>query len=107
MMRSILTAYVTGKKRTLKYEFAIVVLGVWVIFTIRLLISRDVAWISAQAGNYSTITWAGFAFVAAAVGLQTWQNNQRGIGGTMVTSQIDDGEAQPEPSPEAAARSVI
>lgn len=106
-MRSFLTEYVRGKKRTLKYEIAVLVLGVWIIFTIRLLISGDAEWITAQAGNYSTITWAAFAFVAAAVGLQTWQNTQEVAPRPMGGAGYETVELAPEDDPQRGARSVV
>lgn len=107
-MRSFLTEYVRGKRRTLKYEIAVLVLGVWIIFTIRLLISGDPVWITAQAGNYSTITWAMFAFVAAAVGLQTWQNTQGPSEAMPQTYPMgpETGDITAEPTGEDGARRV-
>jgi hypothetical protein len=106
MMRSFLTRYVQGKRKTLKYEFAVLVLGVWIIFSVRLLISGDPVWITAQAGNYSTLTWAAFAFIAAAVGLQTWQNTQGPAGST--EPAYEDGALDPrEPTAEDTARGGI
>lgn len=103
-MRSLLTKYVKGKTRTLKYEFAVLVLGMWLIFTVRLLLSGDATWIAAQAGNYSTITWAAFAFIAAAVGLQAWQNTQ---GPTPINAEYPTGEPEQPLDPQGAARSTF
>jgi hypothetical protein len=108
-MRSLLTAYVRGKKRTLKYEFAVLQLGMLLFYEVRILISSDPAWILAQQGVLGVMIVPSLAFVAAAVGLQSWENRQFGDvpGGTVITSQIDDGEQVPAPSPESSARSVV
>jgi hypothetical protein len=75
-MRSFLTEYVRGKKRTLKYEFAVLLLGVLIIYIVRILLSSDPAWIAAQQGVLGIITVPILTFVGAVVGLQIWQNRE-------------------------------
>lgn len=104
-MRSFLTAYVRGKKRTLKYEFAVLLLGVLVIYIVRVALSNDPAWIVAQTGVLSVIVFPILTFVSAVVGLQLWENRQPG--GTVITGQLEDGEVAPEDDPQRAARGVV
>lgn len=106
-MRSFLTAYVRGKKRTLKYEFAIAAFGVWVAYVTRIAVSGSPEWIAAQAVPFGTVTTTVWLYIGAAVGLQSWENRQPGDA-TVVTSQIEDGEPEAPPAtPESAARSVV
>jgi hypothetical protein len=108
---SVLTNYVSGKKKTLKYEFALVAFALEAIFLVRLLISSDPAWITAQQGTFSTFTFAVFPFILACIGLQVYQNQQDGSTTTTVSRSTEpgyiDGAPDPSPpSPEVAARSV-
>lgn len=73
-MRSVLTAYVKGKKGTLKYEFALAAFLVWVGYLIRIACSDNPEWIAAQAVPFGTVTTTVFLFIGTAVGLQTYQN---------------------------------
>lgn len=75
-MRSFLTAYVKGKKATLKYEFAIAAFAVWVAYLIRIALSGSPEWIAAQAVPFGTVTTTVWLYIGAVVGVQTWQNMQ-------------------------------
>lgn len=107
-MRGFLTAYVRGKGKTLKYEFAVAAFAVWVAYTIRIGISGNAEWITAQATVYGTMTTSVFLYIAAAVGLQAWQNQQGPTSPSSTDPGYIDGAPEPrEPSPEDAARKVM
>jgi hypothetical protein len=94
-MTSFLTNYVRSKKKTLKYEFSVLLIGVLIIYLVRVLLSSDPAWIAAQMGVLSVITVPILAFVGGAVGLQAWQNYQSDI----PTNQPSPPEGPPDERP--------
>lgn len=73
---SILSTYAAGKRKTLKYEFAMGAFAVWVAYTIRLGLANDAAWITAQSVVYGPLTSTVFLYITGVVGIQTWQNIQ-------------------------------
>jgi hypothetical protein len=103
-MTSLLTAYVRGKRKTLKYEFAVAAFGVWIAVTIRLFLSGDPEWIAAQGVNYATVTTSVFLFITAAVGIQAWQNTRPDGGDASAAPGYETGDQVRERTPEERAR---
>ncbi len=105
---SLLTTYVRGKRKTLKYEFAVAAFAVWIAATLRIFLSLDPTWITAQGVNYATLTSTVFLFITAAVGIQAWQNTQPESGTTTTTTTqsagYETGDIEHEPTPEERAR---
>lgn len=99
-MRSVLTAYVKGKKGTLKYEFALAAFIVWIGYLVRIAASGNAEWITAQSTPFATVTTSVFLFIGAAVGLQAWQNTK-----TDADPAWENGEPD-TPAGDAVARKV-
>lgn len=71
-----LIRFFSNRVATLKREFAVAAFCVWLGITIRVFLSGDAAWISAQGVNYATITSTVWLYITAAVGLQVWENRE-------------------------------
>jgi hypothetical protein len=63
-------------RKSLKREFALVAVIVWIATTFHTFWGLDAAAAAAQAVNYGTLSSTVWLYVAAAVGLQTWERNQ-------------------------------
>ena len=59
-----------------RHKLAVTVLGIWAVVTGRIFLSFDPSWITAQQGNYSTLTIGAFGFAAASLGLTKWADVQ-------------------------------
>lgn len=63
--------------KTLKREFALIALLVWIVCTFQMFFGMPAADAAVQAVNYGTLTSTVWLYIAAAVGMQQWANTQK------------------------------
>lgn len=63
-------------KLTGRHKLAVVILAMWGAITVRIFLSFDPVWISAQATNYATLTSSALLFAAASLGITKWGDIQ-------------------------------
>ncbi len=59
-----------------RHKLAVVILGIWAAVTLRVFLSGDPVWVTAQAANYGALTVGALGFAAASLGLQKWADVQ-------------------------------
>lgn len=75
-MKRAATTFTEWSRLTGRHKLAVVLLAFWVGVSVRIFLSGDSMWITAQAANYGTLTVGVLGFAAASLGLTKWADVQ-------------------------------